>query len=202
VNSAPPVIAGTPTVGNVLTATTGSWTGSPTSYAYQWQDCNTSGGSCKNVGTNSATYSLTAADVGATVLVIVRASNVSGSASTPSAPTSPVASGAPADPVVVAVGDIACAPGDKVDKCKQSVTARLARSQHPTAVLPLGDNQYDSGLLSEYDGAGAYNATWGIFNPIADPTTGNHDYAVYNTSGVLLVQARHLAHHLPRLELR
>jgi hypothetical protein len=183
VNSAAPVISGTPSEGHDLTATTGSWSGSPTSFVYQWQDCDSSGTSCKNVGTNSASYALTAADVGSRVRVLVTASNAGGSASATSGPTASVGSGAPTDPVVVAAGDIACAPGDGMDKCKQSLTAELASAQDPTAVLPLGDNQYNSGLLSEYNGAGAYNATWGIFNPIVDPTTGNHEYAVFSTSG-------------------
>jgi polysaccharide biosynthesis protein PslG len=44
VNSSPPTIAGTTQVGQTLSATTGSWTNSPTSYAYQWQECNTYNG--------------------------------------------------------------------------------------------------------------------------------------------------------------
>ena len=86
------------------------------------------------------------------------------------------------DPVVVAVGDIACAPGDTSNSCEQSLTANLASAQHPDAVLPLGDNQYNSGLLSEYTGAGAYGATWGIFNSIAHPTPGNHEYTASSTA--------------------
>lgn len=37
VNTAPPVVSGTIEIGEVLSCTTGSWTNSPTSYAYQWQ---------------------------------------------------------------------------------------------------------------------------------------------------------------------
>jgi hypothetical protein len=33
---APPVVSGTPQVGQTLSTTNGSWTGNPTSYAYQW----------------------------------------------------------------------------------------------------------------------------------------------------------------------
>ncbi|MEE4490145.1 hypothetical protein [Streptomyces sp. BE230] len=36
VSGTPPVISGTPRVGAKLTATTGTWSGAPTSYAYQW----------------------------------------------------------------------------------------------------------------------------------------------------------------------
>ncbi|MEU9095975.1 hypothetical protein [Streptomyces sp. NPDC048428] len=36
VSGTPPVISGTPRVGAKLTASTGTWSGAPTSYAYQW----------------------------------------------------------------------------------------------------------------------------------------------------------------------
>jgi uncharacterized protein YegP (UPF0339 family) len=86
------------------------------------------------------------------------------------------------DPVVVAVGDIACAPGDVSDSCRQAETAGLAGAQHPSDVLVLGDNQYNSGLLGEYDGPGAYNATWGAFNAIVRPVAGNHEYAASSSA--------------------
>ena len=37
VNSTLPVISGTTTITSVLTSTNGTWTNSPTSYAYQWK---------------------------------------------------------------------------------------------------------------------------------------------------------------------
>ncbi len=88
------------------------------------------------------------------------------------------------DPVVVAVGDIACPAGDTnpADNCEQALTAKVASAQNPTAVLPLGDNQYESGLFSEYTGAGAYNATWGGFNPIVHPVPGNHEYEMSSSA--------------------
>ncbi|MBV9003972.1 MAG: metallophosphoesterase [Solirubrobacterales bacterium] len=179
-NTALPAISGTAQAGQTLTTSNGTWTGTaPLSYAYQWQRCSSSG-SCQNVGTNASTYSLTASDVGSTIRATVTASNAGGSSSATSPASAVVA--AAHDPVVVAVGDIACAPGDTGNNCEQTLTANLASAQHPDAVLPLGDNQYNSGLLSEYTGAGAYGATWGIFNPIAYPTTGNHEYAASSSA--------------------
>ncbi|MBV9800204.1 MAG: metallophosphoesterase [Solirubrobacterales bacterium] len=179
-NTALPAISGTAQAGQTLTTSNGTWTGTPPlSYAYQWQRCSSSG-SCQNVGTNASTYSLTASDVGSTIRATVTASNAGGSSSATSPASAVVA--AAHDPVVVAVGDIACAPGDTGNNCEQTLTANLASAQHPDAVLPLGDNQYNSGLLSEYTGAGAYGATWGIFNPIAYPTTGNHEYAASSSA--------------------
>lgn len=69
------------------------------------------------------------------------------------------------DPVLAAVGDIACPSGDTADECQQQATANLTVAQHPSAVAVLGDNQYQSGLLSEYDSPGAYNDTWGSSTP-------------------------------------
>ncbi len=39
-----PAISGTPMEGKVLNASNGSWSGGPTSFKHQWQDCNKSGG--------------------------------------------------------------------------------------------------------------------------------------------------------------
>jgi acid phosphatase type 7 len=89
---------------------------------------------------------------------------------------------APGDPVLAAVGDIACPFGDTGNACQQQLTAALTASQHPNAVAVLGDNQYNSGLLSEYNSSGAYNDTWGQFNPIVHPTPGNHEYAASLTA--------------------
>jgi hypothetical protein len=86
------------------------------------------------------------------------------------------------DPVLAAAGDIACAPGDKTHECLQGATASLTAAQHPNAVAVLGDNQYESGLLSEYDSPGAYNGTWGQFNSVVHPSPGNHEYAASNSA--------------------
>ncbi len=44
-NTAPPTISGTLVDGQTLTASTGSWSGSPPlTYGYQWELCNSSGG--------------------------------------------------------------------------------------------------------------------------------------------------------------
>ena len=181
-NTALPTVSGTPQQGQTLATSTGTWTGTgPLLFAYQWQRCGTSGNSCQNVaGATAATYQLGPSDVGTTIRAVVTASNAGGSASATSAATAVVA--AAHDPVAVAVGDIACAPGDTNDSCEQSFTANLASAQHPDAVLPLGDNQYSAGLLSEYTGRGAYGATWGVFNSIAYPAPGNHEYSASPTA--------------------
>jgi hypothetical protein len=86
VNTVLPTVSGTPQVGQTLTATNGTWTNSPTSYAYQW---NLSGSPIS--GATAATYVLIEADVGGPLTVSVVATN-SGGSSTPatSAPTAAV----------------------------------------------------------------------------------------------------------------
>ncbi len=99
VNVSPPTIAGTATEGEVLSASSGTWTEAPTSYAYQWQDCNTSGEACANVsGATSSDYTLRADDVGHTLRVAVTASNAGGSSQASSDATATVASSPPQAP--------------------------------------------------------------------------------------------------------
>src|SRR4029453_4983156 len=69
-NKSLPKITGTATEGQRLTASTGSWSGSPTSFAYSWQRCNASGDNCLEAVATTTTYDLTAADVGSTIRVV------------------------------------------------------------------------------------------------------------------------------------
>jgi hypothetical protein len=86
-------------------------------------------------------------------------------------------------PVVVAAGDIACSPGERVTAttCQAAATARLARSFGPRVVLPLGDLQYEDGGLADFKGS--YARTWGRFNALSRPVPGNHDYHRIGASG-------------------
>ena len=87
-NTSPPTISGTPRVGQVLTASTGSWSGSPTSFVYRWQDCNLDAVVCTDIsGAVAKTYSVRASDVGFRIRVVVTAKNAKGSATAASAPT-------------------------------------------------------------------------------------------------------------------
>jgi hypothetical protein len=95
INKSLPKITGTATEGQRLTASTGSWSGSPTSFAYSWQRCNASGANCLGAGAITSTYDLSAADVGSTIRVVVTARNTGGSTSASSLPTALVKAQSP-----------------------------------------------------------------------------------------------------------
>jgi hypothetical protein len=93
-NTSAPTIGGTAREGNTLTAHNGTWANAPTSFAYQWQRCNSDGTGCADI--SSATkdaYTAASADVDHTVRVQVTASNADGQATASSAPTDVISSG-------------------------------------------------------------------------------------------------------------
>jgi hypothetical protein len=87
-NTAPPRIVGSPIPGETLTASAGTWSGSPSNFAYQWQRCDAAGASCTSIpGATGQKYIVAEADVSSTLRVAVTARNTIGSASATSAPT-------------------------------------------------------------------------------------------------------------------
>jgi hypothetical protein len=91
-NTQLPSISGTARDGSILSASKGDWTGSPTSYAYQWLRCDSLGGGCAPIGgANSFRYTVASADVGSRLRIEVTATNSAGSGSATSKPTGIVA---------------------------------------------------------------------------------------------------------------
>jgi uncharacterized repeat protein (TIGR01451 family) len=80
VNTVLPVVTGTARQGQPLSASQGTWSNSPTGYAYQWLRCNGSGNGCTSIsGATAAGYTPLAGDVGHTLRVTVTATNAGGS---------------------------------------------------------------------------------------------------------------------------
>src|SRR5207253_2903582 len=62
-NKAPPSISGTPREGQTLSEAHGEWTNNPTSFAYQWLQCDSLGSSCLPIsGATGQSYVLVAGD--------------------------------------------------------------------------------------------------------------------------------------------
>ena len=103
--TAAPTIAGSAQVAQTLSASQGSWSNSPTAYAYQWLRCDTGGASCGSIGgATSSNYTAASADQGVTLAVQVTASNPTGASAATSAAT----------PVVQAAGGGGGAPATHV----------------------------------------------------------------------------------------
>lgn len=108
-NTALPLVTGTLQLGSTLTVSNGSWNGSPTSYAYSWSRCDTTGDHCSQVsGATKSTYAVTSADSGATLRASVTAANAGGSTQATSVPTAvvPAPNGCPAGSGTIQIADL------------------------------------------------------------------------------------------------
>jgi hypothetical protein len=94
-----------------------------------------------------------------------------------------------ADPVVAAVGDIACDPADPgfnggagtATRCRQGATSDLLVGRGLDAVLVLGDIQYEDATLAKF--MASYDPTWGRLKAITRPAVGNHEYLTPGAAG-------------------
>ena len=89
---------------------------------------------------------------------------------------------------VAAVGDISCPASSSqwnggqgtATRCGQASVAGLVRSEDEKVLL-LGDNQYSSGTLSEYQGG--FGLSWGPLATRLKPVPGNHEYYTADAAG-------------------
>ena len=86
-----PTVTGVATPPQTLTASPGDWSGAPSTYAYQWSRCDSTGTTCADIpGATAATYVVAAEDSGSQLRATVVASNSVSSSSATSALTTPV----------------------------------------------------------------------------------------------------------------
>ena len=188
-NVARPTIAGVARQWQTLTAANGDWNGSPPpTFAYRWLRCDPSDACTEIVDATTDRHLLTDADVGSTIKVVVTATNPAGSSSATSDATEQVAEGAP-DPVIAAAGDIACNPNGgnfnggagTATLCHQAATYGLLVDAGLTAVLVLGDSQYEKGEYANF--LASYDPSWGRVKAITYPAPGNHEYDTPGATG-------------------
>jgi hypothetical protein len=90
--TAAPVVTGTAAVGSTLSCTSGTWSGQPTGYDYQWD----SAGSTVS-GANSSAYVVQSSDAGNTVTCLVQAFNKLGAGPAATSNGVPIPSSTPAN---------------------------------------------------------------------------------------------------------
>jgi hypothetical protein len=141
-NLDPPVITGTPEVGQTLTATEGRWSGNPTDINLQWRRCDENGGSCANIsGAAGKTYVLKSVDAANTLRVSATAKNGEGVTSATSVPTAvvrqattpPAAKGCTGTGTSVAVADLSPPDRLNVDRVDTSPGVVGRSSDHVVA---------------------------------------------------------------------
>ena len=127
-NSAPPTIAGGTVVGDTLTESHGSWSETPLSYAYTWEDCNAAGSGCVAIANaTQQTYVLTQSYIGRRIVAEETATGVGGtSGPATSAPTA-IVSG------TSATGPAATSSSTSPGSSPASSTAPSAQSQPAVA---------------------------------------------------------------------
>ena len=218
-NTAPPTISGTPTVAQTLTASDGTWSNNPTSFAYQWLRCNAGGNNCANVANGTQkTYTLVGADAGNTMRVRVTATNADGSNSAQSAQTAPVAaatsSAAPkntAPPTISGtpkVGQqLTADPGSwsgnptsfayQWQRCDADVAAcsNLVGATGKTYALPIADLGYRLRVVvTAHNAKGSATATSAITTVVAPVATITNHRPSVTILGVQFVGATVYAH--------
>lgn len=89
----------------------------------------------------------------------------------------------PADITIAAAGDISCPSPDvgAANTCAQGRVSDVILGLNPNAVLTLGDTQYESGELANFQAF--YDPTFGRFKNITYPAIGNHEYLTANAAG-------------------
>ncbi len=160
-SSEPPRISGEEDVGGTLASSAGTWSFTPTSYAYQWQLCNSDGRKCSALaGLTARTIVVPGSAAGKRMRVKVTASGSGKSASATSKPTGEIA----APPVVEEVG-----PAEEVAE----PPAEEAPSPASGSALFREEFNYPDGLITnEYSTWNAEHADATI-SPIWEMTSGS-----------------------------
>jgi hypothetical protein len=135
---------------------------------------------------NATQYADTAVEPDETYLYRVRARDAAGNRSKVSKRLTATSA---TSAVIAAAGDIACDPSDSnfhgglgtSTACRQKYTSDLLVNGDFDAVLALGDLQYDSGSLSDFNAS--YDPSWGRVKSITHPVVGNHEYGQSGASG-------------------
>ena len=155
VDISPPSISGVAQQGQTLNEAHGSWSGSPTSYRYQWDACDSAG--CADIpGATGQSYGLTAADVGKHIVVLESAANAAGvGTSAASARTAPV--------TTTVATSLAVLPNNPITNQQATLVATVtsgSANAHPSGSLTFFDGgRAMSGCANKVLQASAQSAT-------------------------------------------
>ncbi len=146
-STALPAISGQLLLGQTLTASTGTWSASPsTGYAYQWQRCNRAGGECSGIsGATSSTHVLVTADAAKTLRIVVTATNSAGSSEATSSASEPIQGARTTEYTYDANGNIETTTDPNANKTKYTYNA----DNEPTKIEEPNGTTTETGYDSE-----------------------------------------------------
>lgn len=114
-----------------------------------------------------------------------------GTTSTATPTPTPTTTSTPSGSTVIAVaGDVACGTTETsynggsgtADACRMKYTGDLISAMAPSRVFAMGDLQYNSGSLADFNVS--YHNSWGSrFNSKTNPVVGNHEYGTSGAAG-------------------
>ena len=163
-NTSPPTISGKAQVGELLTADKGTWSGSPTSFAYQWRICGTQGEACHDIsGATGTEYSIKSADLGNTIRLQVTGTNADGSDTATSVPTALIVAAATPTPA-----------SDGCPKLAAGATSAAVTDVSPPARLQIDQVQTSPGVITR--GTGAFIVKVHVGSTCGNPVSGANVY--------------------------
>jgi serine protease AprX len=165
---AAPLVAGSAIAGETLSASDGVWgSGSMLTLTRQWQRCSPLGDACLDVpGATDPTYLLGPDDIGATLRIVVTATDAFGTATAASASTEPVAAAPTPPPDPTTTTDTTATTPDPTATTPDTTTTTTTTTPDPPPELPTIAGTAQQG--EQLDAAGGEEYHWQRCNPVGD----------------------------------
>jgi subtilase family serine protease len=182
VNNALPTISGSTVQGQTVSSTTGGWTNTPTSYAYQWSNCTTSAtSSCTSVsGATGSSYVLPAGVP--YVSVAVTATNAGG-------PSAPAVAASPYGPTTAppASFTLTASPTSQTVNRSKSASYTISVVGHNgfSGAVSFTASGLSSGITASFSPASSATSTTLTLSSTTAASTGAHTITINGSSGGL-----------------
>ena len=182
-NTSAPVISGTTRTGSTLSIASDAWTGSPTSFTYQWKRASSSGGSYSNIGSaTSSTYVLTDADIDKYIKVSVIATNGIGSSAAELSAASSIVTDLPDSIVPTVTSTVSTATGFTFSISNYSSSYTYALTTTKGSVARSTDDVTVTGLTAGESATVTISVTRANYKPGSKTVTGSATPATTTTT--------------------
>ena len=182
-NTSAPVISGTTRTGSTLSIASDAWTGSPTSYTYQWKRASSAGGPYSNIGSaTSSTYVLTDDDINKYIKVSVVATNGIGSSTAELSAASSIVTDLPDSLVPTVTTSVSTATGFTFTISNYSASYTYALTTTKGTVSRSTDDVTVTGLTAGESATVTIAVTRANYKPGSKTVTGSATPAATTTT--------------------